>query len=180
MLTRTPKFERHPWDRVVILSTSDILPQRINPGACHNDHSLPKCDTEYDIYPCPPDLEPYIGRNGLTHLLEYPHEAVESGNNLPSQNVWLKRFPKKKKTRLTVCPPYQYGLGWGVELEEGWYLGWMGKAVIVTLVVAATTFLICWWKFRDDIQGATGMAALLVAYGALLVALIAAVAVLPN
>ncbi len=113
------KLERHPRERVVILSNAKILPQRVNPDACHTDHSL--CDTIYDIQPTPPDLDPYIGRNGLVHLLRYPHEAEEEGNNLPQQTVWLKRFPKKEKTKLTVCPPYQYGIGWGIEFEEGWH-----------------------------------------------------------
>lgn len=177
---RKIQFERHPWERVVILSSPDILPCRINPSACHKDHSSPKCDTEYDIHPAPPDLDSYVGRNGLAHLLNSPHEAEEQGNNLPAQNVWLKRFPKKEKTKLTICPPYQYGLGWGIEFVEGWYLSWVAKGIIATFLVAATTFLICWWKFQGDLQGATSMAALLVSYGALLVALISAVAVLPT
>lgn len=54
------------------------------------------------------------------------------------------------------------------------------KGMIVAFVVAATTFLICWWKFRDDVQGAAGMAALLVSYGALLLTLISVMAVLST
>ena len=160
----------------MILPSPDIVPQRTNPDACHKDHS--QCDTAYDIHPSPPDLDPYIGRNGLAHLLHCPHDAEEEGNNLPLQNVWLKRFPKKERTKLTVCPPYQFGLGWGVELEEGWHLSWLIKAIIVTLVLAATVFLICWWRFRGDVQGATSMAALLVSYGVLVISLFSAISLL--
>ncbi|KAK3178522.1 hypothetical protein OEA41_000659 [Lepraria neglecta] len=170
-------FERHPRKRVVILPTegSDILPCRTNPDACHKDHSTPRCDKAYDTHPTPPDLKPYIGPNGLTHLLNHPHEAAEEGNNLPVQNVWLKRFPKKEKTKLAVCPPYQYGLGWGIEFEEGWYMNWLVKFAIIAFVITAITFLVCWWNFRGDVQGATGMAALLVSCAVLLISIFSVV-----
>ena len=124
-----------------------------------------------------PDLDPYIGPNGLEHLLNHPHEAEEVGNNLPAQDVWLKRFPKKERSKLTVCPPYQYGIGWGVEFEEAWNLSWVLKGTLVSCVLAATVFLVCWWSVRGDVQGATGMAALLVSYGVLLITLFSAFAI---
>ena len=116
------KLEHHPRQRVVILSNSNEpdLPLRENPDACHADHS-PKCDTLYDLHPTPSDLKPFMGKNDLAHLLKCPHEAQHQGNNLQPRTVWLNRFPKKEKTRLTKCPPYQYGLGWGIEFEEGWH-----------------------------------------------------------
>lgn len=159
----------------MIRSCSDIVPCRINPGVCHKDHD-PKCDTEYDIYPEPPDLDPYVGPNGLEHLLSHPHEAEEQGNNLPIQDVWLKRFPKKKKSKLTACPPYQYGLGWGIEFDETWNFSLVLKGILFGCVLAATVFLICWWSVRGDVQGATGMAALLVSYCVLLISLFSACA----
>ena len=171
------QFERHPRERVVILSGNDFLPDRVNPKACHQDHGPPKCDTIYDLHPTPPDLEPYTGRNGLAHLLQHPHEAEEEGNNLPLQNVWLKRFPKKEKTKLTVCPPYQFGLGWGIEFEEAWHISWLMWWAIFLLVLGATVFLTCWWSFRYDVQGASSVAALLVAYATLLLSIFAATAV---
>ena len=57
---------------------------------------------------------------------------------------------------------------------------WVAKGIIAAFLIAATTFLICWWKYQGDLQGATGMAALLVSYGALLITLISAIAVLPT
>ena len=125
----------------------------------------------------PPDVRPYVGRNGLEHLLNYPHEAEELGNNLPLQNVWLKRFPKKEKTKLTACPPLQYGLGWGIEFEEAWHVGWLIKSIICLIVVAATVFLICWWRLRGDIQGAASVSALLISYSVLLITSLSAVAI---
>jgi hypothetical protein len=100
--------------------------------------------------------------------LNHPHEAQDEGNNLPVQDVWLKRFPKKEKTKLTACPPYKYGIGWGIEFQECWYINWVLKTGVVACVLAATIFLICWWKFRDDIQSASNVAALLLAYNSLL------------
>ena len=123
-----------------------------------------------------PDLEPYVGRNGLEHLLNHPHEAEDLGNNLPSQNVWLKRFPKKERTKLTVCPPYQYGLGWGIEFEENWYFSRLARLVVAAFVTSALVFLICWWKLYDDLQAATSMAALLVSCATLIMSTFAFVA----
>ncbi|KAG8525234.1 uncharacterized protein KY384_008878 [Bacidia gigantensis] len=168
-------IERHPRERVVILAGQDILPQRSNPKVCHKDHAYPKCDTAYNIDPSPPDLDPYVGRNGLEHLLTHPHEAEEDGNLPPAQKVWLRRFPKKEKTKLTTCPPYQYGLGWAVELEEEWNMSWLMKAITIFLMLAATTFLVCWWRYKGDVQGASGMAGLLVSCGTLLMAYFSAV-----
>ena len=158
-----------------MLSSPHILPKRENPEACHKDHQ-PKCDTQYDINPTPPDLEPYIGRNGLEHLLNHPHEAEDLGNNLPRQKVWLERFPKKEKTRLTVCPPYQYGLGWGIEFEEGFCFSRPLRIVVAALVIGALVFLICWWKLHNDLQAATSMAALLVSCATLVMSTFAFVA----
>ena len=170
------QLERHPRERVVIRSSPDIVPERTNPDVCHKDH-VSKCDTEYDIDPVPPDLDPYIGPNGLEHLLNHPHEAEELGNNLPVQDVWLKRFPKKEKSKLTVCPPYQYGIGWGVEFEEAWNFSWVLKGTLIVCVLAASVFLVCWWSIRGDVQGATGMAALLVSYCVLLITMFSAFAI---
>ena len=193
------KLELHPWERVVILSNPNgqELPFHENPDACHPTH-LPKCDTSYDLRPTPPDLDPFMGRNDLAHLLKCPHEARHQGNNLRPRTVWLNRFPKKRNTKLEECPPYQYGLGWGIELEEGWHgtwllrfeksaietnhahsdsatVGWLLKVLIMIFVLAATVFWICWWKFTGDIQGATGLATALISYPMLLLAAFAAV-----
>lgn len=135
----------------MILPVPVPLPNHVNPEACHKDHTPSKCDTVYDIEPTPPDLDPYVGPNGLEHLLQYPHEAEEEGNNLPPQTVWLKRFPKKEKTKLTVCPPYQLDLGWGVQFEEGWHVSWVVKCAAILFVLAATIFMVCWWKLRHDV-----------------------------
>lgn len=54
-------------------------------------------------------------------------------------------------------------------------VGWLLKLVIILFVLAATMFLICWWKFKGDIQGATGMTSALISYAALLLAALAAV-----
>ena len=124
----------------------------------------------------PPDLEPYMGRNGLAHLLTHPHEAEEQGNNLPLQNGWLQRFPKKEKTKLTVCPPYQYGPGWGVELEEGWYMIKLIGLISALFLLAAIIFTICWWVLKDDLQGASGMAAFLVSVATAIIGLLSAIA----
>ena len=150
---------------MVIRACSDILPARVNPAACHTAHKA--CDTAYDLDPHPPDLEPYVGSNGLAHLINCPHEAEDEGNHLPIQDVWLKRFPKKEKTKLTACPPYQFGLGWGIEFREEWHMNWLMKLTLSALLIAAIVFLVCWWVKRGDLQGASGMAALLVALAAL-------------
>ena len=141
------------------MPSQKFIPHRVNPEACSTEHNHPKCDTIYDIEPEVPDLDPYIGPNGLAHLVDHPHEAIDLGNNLPLQNVWLKRFPKKEKTKLTVCPPYQVGIGWGIEFVEGWRVTWLINLVIIALALIAIIFLICWWRYRDDLQAASSMAA---------------------
>lgn len=73
--------------------------------------------------------------------------------------------------------------GWrsdkGVELNnansDSPTVGWLLKVVIILFVLAATVFLICWWKLKGDVQGATGMASALISYATLLLAAFAAV-----
>lgn len=164
------KFEQHPWDLVGILPRAVSLPNRTNPSACHKDHT-PKCDTDYDIHPTPPDLDPYIGPNAFRHLLRSPNHAEWQGNNLPVQDAWLKRFPKKERTKLSACPLYKYGIGWGIELEEELYLNWVVIGVLVSFLLAALIFGICWWKFKGDLQAASSMASLMMAFDVVLVSL---------
>ena len=92
--------------------------------------------------------------------------------------MWLTRFPKKEKTKLSVCPPYQFGLGWGIQFEEAWQMTFVMKVVIIALLSFAIIFLICWWSIRGDLQGAAGAAALMVAFAALIPSLFAAAAVM--
>ena len=152
----------------MISNTQKILPDHTNPEACHESHQFPKCDTTYEIEPTTLGLDPPIGRNALEHLITHPQEAEEKGNNLPCHNVWLRRLPKKKDTKLTVCPPLQIGIGWGVEIEEGWHMSWLMKMTMFAFLLIALVFLACWWKLRGNLQAATSMAALLVACASLI------------
>lgn len=74
-------------------------------------------------------------------------------------------------------PPYQYGLGWAVEFEDVWHSSRILKATLLGYVLAATVFLVCYWSVRGDVQGATGIAALLVSCCVLLFALFSAFAI---
>ncbi len=63
-------------------------------------------------------------------------------------------------------------------MEEGWHVSWLMKTIVATFVLAATVFLICWWRCRGDVQGATNMAALLVSCGLFMITLFPAIAML--
>lgn len=43
------------------------------------------------------------------------------------------------------------------------------KAVISVWMLAAIVFLACWWAIHGDVQGATGMASLLLGFPALVI-----------
>lgn len=76
-----------------------------------------------------------------------------------------------------MCPPYQFGLGWGIEFEEGWCMDSVIRWIATIFVAAATVFLVCWWRMRHDVQGASGIAAVLVSYATLIITMFTAVAV---
>ena len=65
----------------------------------------------------------------------------------------------------------------GSRFEEALNLGWVLKGTLIVCVLAATVFLVCWWSVHGDVQGATGMAALLVSFGVLLITLFSAFAI---
>ena len=118
--------------------------------------------TEYRYDPCPPDFIPPIGENHMMHLYQHPEDAEASG-------ICMKRIPKKLKERLSVCPTKGTGLGWGVHFVESWHYNVIWILGFGTLLAASMVFLVCWAVLKHDVQGASGVAAYMLAFVTLLV-----------
>ncbi|MCJ1404027.1 hypothetical protein MMC11_007251, partial [Xylographa trunciseda] len=108
--------------------------------------------------PIPAALIPPIGEKHLMHLCTHPEDADDAAA------VCLARIPKKLKERLFVDPASGTGVGWGVHFVEGWQYSAVWHVAFVTLLLASVVFLTCWALFKQDVQGASGVAAYMLAF----------------
>ena len=112
---------------------------------------------EYRYNPVPADIIPPVGENHMLHLISHPTHAEEDG-------FVLDRIPKKLKERLLVPPSRGTGLGWGIYFIEGWHFGVITLVAFAVLLAGSLAFLICWSVLEHDLQGASGVAAYMVAF----------------
>lgn len=111
---------------------------------------------EYRYNPVPAEIIPPVGENHMLHLINHPTHAEEDG-------FVLDRIPKKMKERLLICPSRGTGLGWGIYFIEGWHISVITLVAFALLLVGSLSFLICWSALKHDVQGASGVAAYIVA-----------------
>ncbi|MCJ1407014.1 hypothetical protein MMC19_001084 [Ptychographa xylographoides] len=116
---------------------------------------------EYRYRPIPAEIIPPIGENHMMHLCTHPEDADDS------DLICLNRIPKKLKERLLVDPARGTGLGWGVHFVEGWRYNVIWLLAFIVLLFSSLVFLICWAVLQHDIQGASGVAAYMLAFVAL-------------
>ena len=100
----------------------------------------------------PGHLVPPVGPHYLMHLFAHPHDY-------DTETVTLKRIPKKLGGRL------EFGVGWGVELVEGFVASRVWALLFGLMVVASATFVGVWLTRGDrgDVQGAFAVAGWVVA-----------------
>lgn len=112
---------------------------------------------EYRYNPVPAEIIPPVGENHMLHLINHPTHAEEDA-------FVLDRIPKKLKERLLVSPSRGTGLGWGIYFIEGWHLSVITLVAFAVLLAGSLAFLICWSVLEHDLQGASGVAAYMVAF----------------
>ncbi|KAL9118152.1 MAG: hypothetical protein Q9187_005307 [Circinaria calcarea] len=113
---------------------------------------------EYRYRPIPAEIIPPIGENMMMHLCSHPEDADDV------DALCLDRIPKKLRDRLLVCPTKGTGLGWGIHFIEGWHYNIIWLLAFVLLLLASLVFLICWGALQHDLQGASGVAAYMLAF----------------
>jgi hypothetical protein len=82
------------------------------------------------------------------------------GDLNPVRNDWLPRLPKRKETRVIDCGEACFG--WGIHVIEGPNRNVISWIMVVTISAGALTGVL-WSALKNDVQGGTGMGALIVA-----------------
>ena len=123
---------------------------------------------EYRYNPIPAEIIPPVGENHMLHLINHPSHAEEDG-------LLLDRIPKKLRERLLVCPSRGTGLGWGIYFIEGWHISVITLVAFAVVLTGSLAFLICWSVLKHDVQGASGVAAYMIAFLGLAIGSIQAV-----
>ena len=112
---------------------------------------------EYDCNPAgPPDTWPPVCPEFMMHMLYSPDCIAEDDSCI------LEQLPKKMDCRLneTNGPPPE---GWGLYFQEEIDISTMIGVVFFILLLASLLFLVLWTVLKDDIQGASGVSAYIVA-----------------
>ncbi|PMD20363.1 hypothetical protein NA56DRAFT_179615 [Hyaloscypha hepaticicola] len=122
------------------------------------DHILPDkyppTLDEYDFLPPPPLKKcPPIGTSHMMHL--FTSCSAQPLNT----NLYLRHIPKRREQALSFQPDLVDAItGWGLHFVES-----LNSALAVTVMFAVSlvlgiVFAICWCIWRQDIQGAFGVA----------------------
>ncbi|MCJ1380780.1 hypothetical protein MMC17_003889 [Xylographa soralifera] len=144
---RFVQFELRKSEHVNIRKENDLPPEERR--------------AEYLYRPMPAELIPPLGENYTMHLYHHPEHADATAA------TDLAQIPKKLTDRLCVCPVEGRGVGWGVHFVEGWHYNVVCLLAFALLLLASLVFLICWAVLQHDVQGASGVAAYIVAIATL-------------
>ena len=112
---------------------------------------------QYRYNPMPAEIVPPVGENHMLHLIKHPTHAEDDG-------LLLDRIPKKLRGRLLVCSSRGTGLGWGIYFIEGWHISVITLVAFAIVLAGSLVFLICWSVLKQDVQGASGVAAYMIAF----------------
>jgi hypothetical protein len=112
---------------------------------------------EYDCNPSgPPDTWPPVCPEFMMHMYHSPQCIAEDDTSI------LEQLPKKMDCKLdeSTGVPSE---GWGLYFQEDIDISTIIAVVFIALFVASLLFLVLWTIFKDDIQGASGVSAYIVA-----------------
>ena len=109
---------------------------------------------KYDFDPRPLEPLPPVPPEIFIHYLQ-DHDFEPGSNGY----VWAPRLPKRIENRIIDCEIPTYG--WGIYIREGisrWYVLW------TTVAAWAVGLLVCivWTSVKADIQGGSGVGALII------------------
>jgi hypothetical protein len=112
-------------------------------------------DVDYEFSPRPMAPLPPVPPEIFIHYLKHDYHDAN-----PSSYVWVPRLPKRINKRIIDCNIPSYG--WGVYIREGLngvLLFWM----IIIISFCSVLLCIFWSLFMGDVQGGSGLGALLLA-----------------
>ncbi|OJD36689.1 transcription factor c2h2 [Diplodia corticola] len=134
------QFEVHRNRVVDIRKCPDMPPVSSNTKQNHSSSS----HREYDFEPH--ELVPPVGSQYLMHLFRHPEDY-------DNEFITYARAPKRRGARLDV------GVGWGINLVEGFLADRVWLLVMVMFVLGSAVFAVVWaCKRGEDVQGAFGVA----------------------
>ncbi|KAF3004321.1 hypothetical protein E8E13_009314 [Curvularia kusanoi] len=117
---------------------------------------------EYDCNPSgPPDTWPPVCPEFMMHMFHSPACIAADDTSI------LEQIPKKMDCRLNENGA-SLPEGWGLYFQEDIDVSGVVAVVFAVLGVASLVFLIVWTVCKDDIQGASGVSAYMVAIASML------------
>ncbi|KAK3711709.1 hypothetical protein LTR37_009486 [Vermiconidia calcicola] len=116
---------------------------------CPDMPPLPTCDYYFE----PGDLMPPVGSQYLMHLFRHPQDY-------DTELITYLRAPKRTG-RLHM------GVGWGINLVEGFLADRVWMVVSAFFALGSLAFVVAWACTQHDIQGASGIAAWILALSTL-------------
>ncbi|KAK3720160.1 hypothetical protein LTR37_003984 [Vermiconidia calcicola] len=116
---------------------------------CPDMPPLPTCDYYFE----PGDLMPPVGSQYLMHLFRHPQDY-------DTELITYLRAPKRNG-RLHM------GVGWGINLVEGFLADRVWMVVSAFFALGSLAFVVAWACTQHDIQGASGIAAWILALSTL-------------
>ena len=104
-----------------------------------------------------PDTWPPVCPEYMMHLLYEPACLPEKST------LYLKRLPKKLHEKLSEPMDNNASVGWGLYFQEYADDSTIIGIVFLILFLASLLFLVFWTALKDDIQGASGVSAYIIA-----------------
>ena len=128
-----------------------------------NDVPPENYKNDYIYKPMPAEMIPPLGENYMMHLYAHPDHADASAASD------LEQVPKKLKQRLCVGSSEGKSIGWGVHFIESWHYNLIWLLSFAIALLASFVFFVCWAVLEHDVQGASGVAAYVLALATLLI-----------
>ena len=128
------------------------------PSSIPSEEHIKNKEWEFCPCPCPLKEPPPIPTNIFLHHLNSTRSHPRS--------TWLNRLPKKLNHSIHECPNSVHvgwqAHGWGIHIIEGPN----GKAILALTVITSALSLVAalvWASLKNDVSGAFGIAAFVVA-----------------
>lgn len=112
-------------------------------------------DVDYEFSPRPMAPLPPVPPEIFIHYLSHDHHDANG-----SSFVWVPRLPKRINKRIIDCNVPSYG--WGLYIREG-LNGVLLFWTIIVFSFCSVLLCILWTLFMGDVQGGSGLGALLLA-----------------
>ncbi|KAH7355924.1 hypothetical protein BKA66DRAFT_474440 [Pyrenochaeta sp. MPI-SDFR-AT-0127] len=122
----------------------------------------PKDDASYEFTPRPLQPLPPVPPEVFVHSLEHKESATGV-----ARYVWTPRLPKRTGKRVIECDIPTYA--WGIYIREGPHRTFVFWMVMVTVILSVVLCII-WASLKGDVQGGSGLGALIIAVPSVIMA----------